>query len=114
MRSAASGLLVVLVLCGACGRQQGGAPPAPDAPAAPDWAIQNSNSDIKKPSPPGDLLKTGGHDPAAMRLRDFPASKDPPAYQLPLEYTLETPEVPGEIAGPTPTAPPSQEGKEKH
>jgi hypothetical protein len=105
-------MLMVLVLLG-CSRQQGGAPPAPDAPDAPDWAIQKSNSDTKK-SPPGDASKSGGTNPAEMRLRDFPASKDPPAYNLPLEYTLEVPEVPAEIATPTPVPQPSQEGKEKH
>jgi hypothetical protein len=49
-----------------------------------------------------------------MRLRDFPASKDPPAFNLPLEFTLEVPEVPAEIAAPTAVPPPFQEGKEKH
>jgi hypothetical protein len=45
-----------------------------------------------------------GMDPKEI-LRQLPFSKDPPAYGLPLQFTIEAPEAPPEVQRPAPPIP---------
>lgn len=66
-----------------CTTQEGPPVPAPNASTAPRWK--------EKPSPP-----------AIPLLETLPASKDRPAYDLPLQIRIEAPDVPAAIQGPSP------------
>jgi peroxidase len=107
--------VAVLVLLGITGvlvwkvvrrDHEGMKPPAPAAPEAPQWKPP------VKPEPPPAAEKPKPKPPPLSAL--VPASKDPPLYGLPLEYRLQAPEVPLEIAEPSPPPDPRRpDGKPK-
>jgi hypothetical protein len=86
-------VLVVLAIAGIVvwnglhRQREGMRPPSPTAPEAPPWQPESG------PAPPPAK-------PPATAL--FPPSYETPLYGLPLTYRVTAPEVPAEIAEPSP------------
>jgi hypothetical protein len=85
--------LAAITLCVGCSCRPEEKVPAPTAPEAPQWNRPPPSA------PPRETLKKPGK---PFSARDLPASKDKPAYGLPLKIEIKAPEVPPEIRGPTP------------
>ncbi len=119
--------VAMLVLLGVTGmlvwkvlrrEREGMTPPAPAAPDAPQWKPASK----PEQTPPAEQPKPKAPPLSAM----YPPSSDPPLYGLPLEFRLTAPEVPLEIAEPSPpqdrsqpapkpgVKPPSKPGVMKH
>lgn len=87
--------LVALVWAGLLWRPSGKQEVARDE--APTWSEESPQPPTDR-SAPADVARSE----RPRRLSDYPASKDPPAYGLPLIITIsDVPEVPAEIRGPT-------------
>jgi len=67
--------------------------PAPTAPEAPHW-VETDRTETPKPPAPKPEPKGA--------TAAFPPSHDAPAYGLPLEFRMSGPDVPVEIAEPSP------------
>jgi len=93
--------LLAVGLAAGCSCRREPSVPAPNAAEAPTYGPSGAlpTEPEAKPKP-----ASGAAEAPLPHISRFPASKDPPAYGLPLEIKVEAPEVPEEIRGPTAAA----------